>query len=504
MLNRDNNLTINSDRQIPEFRTQQYHQIITDLSIRQSTFIPIFVEATTQAARLTESPVAILTLIAESGFQIAAIFGLELLTNLGKDANLSIELAGIEYCHAQTITSNYPQNERCQRSFVIDDFRSHPELSTTSLFRVHDIQAYIGVPIITAAGDRLGVISVLDFAPHQFSDADGEPLQARLRERNIDLLHLVSRWLASEFERKLLSQSQLNYWIGDLQNPHKHGFDDPEAATEHIEIEPIYPTKKSSSKRDLHRTYPQVKGEIQFKLLTHLAQELRTPLTSVLGMSSVLQQEIYGPLTSKQKDYLAIVYNSGQQLVSIVDEIGQLGAFLRESSSLPSREQHQLDLKSVDLEMLCQLAIKPLEPIANQKHQQILLNLTQGNRLWLLDKDKVRQIIYYLSLSLIQASGTHHRISIFVANLTDRLQIQITTNDPHPKLLDLYNSKVAGGKGKSASILQPPTGNENAQDLRISLGLALSHSLAALHHSQVELLPNGSGYQFSLPLTILK
>jgi signal transduction histidine kinase len=500
MLNRDNNLASNSDRQIPRLKPQQYHQIITDLSIRQSTFISIFAEATTQVTRLTESPLAILTLIAESGFQIAAVSGLELLTNLAKDANLSIELAEIEYCHAQTIANNSPQNEGCKRAFIIDDFQAHPELNTTSLFRIHGIQAYIGVPIITAAGDRLGVISILNFAPHQFSDADAESLQAR----NIDLLHLVSRWLASEFERKLLSQSQLNHWIGDLHNLRKHGFDDPEAATEHIEIEPVSTAKKSSSKRDLHRTYPQVKGEIQFKLLTHLAQELRTPLTSVLGMSSVLQQEIYGPLTSKQKDYLAIVYNSGQELVSIVDEIGQLGTFLRESSALPNREQHQLDLKSVDLEMLCQLAIKPLEPIAQQKHQQIILNLTQGNRLWLLDKDKVRQIIYYLSLSLIQASRTHYQISIFVANLTDRLQIQITTNDPHPRLLDLYNSKVAGGKGKSASILQPPTGNENAQDLRISLGLALSHSLAALHHSQVELLSNGSGYQFSLPLTIPK
>ncbi len=494
MLNLDNNLASNFDRQIPRLKTQQYHQITTDLSIKQSTFIPIFAEATTQATRLTESPVAILTLIPESGFQIGAISGLELLTNLTTDANLSnglpstpaIELAGIEYCHAQTIASNSSQG------FAIDNFQEHPELNTTPLFRVHGIQAYLGVPIITAAGDRLGVISILDFVPRQLSDA--ESLQASLRQRNVDLLHLIGKWLASELERKFLSQSQLNHWIGDLQNFHQHQFDDAHAALEHIENKAVSTAKKSSSKRDLHPTSPHIKGEIQFKLLTHLAQELRTPLTSVLGMASVLQKEIYGPLTTKQKDYLAIVYNSGQQLVSIVDEIGQLGAFLRESSALPNREQDRLDLKSVDLEMLCQLAIKPLEPIAHQKHQQILLNLHQGNRVWLLDKDKVRQIIYYLSLSLIQASGTHHQISIFVANLTDSLQIAIITNDPHPKLLDLHNSK-----GKSASILQPPTENENAQDLRISLGLALSHSLAALHHSQVEILPNGSGYQFSLP-----
>ena len=60
------------------------------------------------------------------------------------------------------------------------------------------------------------------------------------------------------------------------------------------------------------------------ELLADLAQELRTPLTSILGMSSVLQQEIYGSLCSKQKNYLEIIYHSGQKLVEIVDRISTL------------------------------------------------------------------------------------------------------------------------------------------------------------------------------------
>jgi signal transduction histidine kinase len=36
-------------------------------------------------------------------------------------------------------------------------------------------------------------------------------------------------------------------------------------------------------------------NSIKVKLLNYLAQELLTPLTSVVGMASVLKQEIYGP-----------------------------------------------------------------------------------------------------------------------------------------------------------------------------------------------------------------
>ncbi len=521
MLTPGKNLAVKSTDKIGGSKRQQSDRIIPQLNTRQSTTIPLFSQATAQLTRLTGFPISILSLVgvgvgvasacAEAslfaerlpqqkgnrGCQIGAIDGLELLDRLPRDGNLILALAGIEYCHHQSII--------CDRSFSISNLQEHPALSTTALVRVHGIQAYMGVPIITAAGDRLGVISVLDFIPHQFSD------------RDIDLLQLVSRWLASEFERKFLSQAQLNHRITDLHdaveltlhNQHHRGFDDLIAVTENIQIvekdrvEPVSLPQKISAKREIPLTYPQIKAEIQFKLITHLAQKLRTPLTSVLGMASVLQQEIYGSLSIKQKDYLGIIHSSGQQLVSIVDEIAQLVEFDAEVSTLANRKQHPIDLKSVDLEMLCQLAVQNLEPLLQQKQQQIVLNLTEGNRLWLLDKDNVRQIIYYLSLSLIQGSGTRHQILIELANLTDsrnerlhqRLQLQITTTDPHPALLDRFTTS----KRKSASISSKSMDNDLGQDVRVSLGLSLSYTLASLHGGNIELMPDRRGYILSLP-----
>ena len=42
--------------------------------------------------------------------------------------------------------------------------------------------------------------------------------------------------------------------------------------------------------------------QLKIELLDRLMQELRTPLTSVMGMTSVLSREIYGPLRQKQKE----------------------------------------------------------------------------------------------------------------------------------------------------------------------------------------------------------
>jgi signal transduction histidine kinase len=555
MLTPDNNFAVKSHDFIAGSRNQQYDRIITELSTRQSTSIPLFSEATTQAIRLTESPISILSLVGDRGCQIGAIGGLELLYKLPTNANLLLELAGIEYCHHQTMI--------CDRSFAISNFQEHPELNNTALFRVYGIRSYLGIPIITAAGDRLGVISILDFTPHQFSDSPEEILPfcvgdslplgtgrryandklratlvqsgVDLRQRDIDILQLVSRWLASEFERKFLSQAQLDRRLVDLhdsvnltlQEQNNHRFDDKLAILENIEktekdrTELVVVPEKISIERDLPLTYPQIKAEIQFKLITHLAQKLRTPLTSVLGMASVLQQEIYGSLSIKQKDYLGIIHSSGQELVSIVDEIAQLVAFDAEVSALANCKQDRIDLKSVDLEMLCQLAIQNLEPLLHQKQQQMVLDFPESNRLWLLNKDNVRQIIYYLSLSLIQGSGTRHQISIKLANLTDarnerlhqRLQLQITTTDPQPILLvgvgvasacaeaSAKRNRFTTSKRKSVSTDSKSIDNDMGQDLRVSLGLSLSYTLASLHGGNIELMPNRRGYLLSLPTT---
>lgn len=497
MLNSDRDLDISPNSHVAKSTSRHYSPLVTELSGGQSAAVSIFTEATAQAVRLTDAPVAILTTIAGSSYQIGSICGLERFT-LPRHPNLRSELAGLKYCHDRAIVA--------QSGFSVSDCRKHPQLARSSLAQVHGIGAYLGLPIITAARDRLGTIAILDFKPRQFSD------------RDIDLLRLVSRLVASEFERKLLSQAQLNRWMDDLQARSVSGFDDPIAALEHDN--PSLPNPHASHDTAAHHhkspapvSIPapandptsadlQVQSDIQFKLLTHIAQELRTPLTSVLGMASVLQQEIYGSLSSKQKDYLGIIYHSSRQLVTLVDEISQLGSC--------DFQQHQLMLKSVDLDMLCQLAIQSLEALAQKKQQQIVLNLAgdglpSSTARWLLDRDKVRQIVYYLCLSLIDASECDRQISIELTNFTEGLQLEIATNDPQVILQDRDLAEIAALPLSIAGISPQErqrsySTNTNLGQLHINLGLSLSHSLARAHGGTIQVMPNGLGYQLTLPL----
>jgi signal transduction histidine kinase len=509
----DQDLDASSDRQVITSPSLQYPTIVTELSIEQSKVMPIFTEATAMAIRLTKAPVAILMATGRSGCQIGSISGLEKFGLLPAKPNLLLELAGLEYCYAQVMSSEH--------RFSVTDCHQHAQLAQFPLVRVHGIQAYLGLPIVTAAKDRLGTIAILDFKSRQFSD------------RDLGVLQVVSRLVASEFERKLLSQSQLEQFLGNLHYRPVQGFDDAVAAAEYgdravqidridkspVSLDFIAPKPSSDEYTHLDREhpssmYPQVQGEIQFKLLTHLSQELRTPLTAILGMASVLQQEIYGALSGKQKDYLGIIYQSGQQLVTIVDEISQLSDFDATSDKLPQRQQPTL--RSVDLEMLCQLALQSLEPLAQKKNQQLSLDFTNGgsqsepisDKMLSINKENVRQIVYYLCLSLIHASAIDSKISVQLFNLTDRLQLQIVTNDPEVMLADLNgnieSSVLPFSPGEVTSSTNQDRGYQKqptlAQDLRVNLGLSLSYTLAAIHGGRIEVIAKHRGYRLVVPL----
>jgi len=356
-------------------------------------------------------------------------------------------------------------------------------------------------------------LAVMDLVPRNFTP------------RDIEFLQIIARWSMSEFERNRLLQGKLKsrtpaiaplFSLNDERN---------------AEIKITPGTKDSDSVST---------KQLKLELLAQLTHELRTPLTSVLGMASVLGREIYGPLTTKQREYLEIIQHSGRYLLSLVNEITELGA-MDENATV-------LNVAPVDIEMLCQQAINTLEEVANRREQDIRLSIEPGrNRIWPLDKDKVRQILYHLVFSVIQLAATGSAVRIHVSYKEDTLNITIwvshpwlgdgiTEVDPYFRLnslslLDL-TGEVATYNTLAESQEQPDASSvtvDNSKKLsdspskffatssginlakshgslsRESLGLLLSCQLAELHGGQILIQGSPeSGYRYvlSLPLQL--
>ena len=238
-------------------------------------------------------------------------------------------------------------------------------------------------------------------------------------------------------------------------------------------------------------------NSIKVKLLNHLAQELLTPLTSVLGMASVLNQEIYGPLTSKQKEYIDVIQNSSQSLRALVEEIVGL-AELDESAFTLKRT-------AVDIESLCQQVVTTLSPAASRREQEINLSMGPGPRIWLADKDKAQQMLHHLIFSIIQSAGAGSVIRVHLSRKEDGINIGVWVfhpwlgeSLPHAKLYSDYLQKVGADSGARSHSqtsqlgLEPqiPIETEVSQRLR----LAFSELAALIAQNAADTAPVLAGY----------
>lgn len=450
---------------------------IAELGLLEAESIPVFEEATQTAAHFLDIPICTLGLIDRDRECLKSAVGL---SRLG----LMNEIAATRQIASAMSLSYHVVSTR--QVLAINDTLADPQFADNPLVQRYRLRAYLGVPILDSKGRCLGALAVMDLVPRTFT------------AKEIGFLELTARWSMSEFERNwLLKQPVLPC--------HQASTASPGLSSQAITELPLG-------------------NPIRVQLLAQLTQELRTPLTSVMGMTSVLNREIYGPLTSKQKEYLDIVYQSGQYLLSLVNEIVELGN-LDDSTTT-------LNLVSVDVEMLCQQAINTLEQAANRREQKIRLTIEPGHRIWLLDKIKVKQMIYHLVFSVIQSSVAGSEVRLHISRKQDRLHIAVWVSNPwlgeslpygevyayqhvaidpvdatdHLAAYHPANAEDLTLNPPGALVIEPQAASRNLTNLQIhpsreNLGLQLSRLLAEMHNGQISIQGSPeSGYRYVISL----
>ncbi|MBF2077018.1 MAG: GAF domain-containing sensor histidine kinase [Synechococcales cyanobacterium T60_A2020_003] len=423
--------------------------------------VPVFDEATQTAAHFLSMPICLLGVIDSDRHWFKSAVGLSRI-GLMNELAVSRQLPRVESLCDRVV--------ELQRPVVIADVTLDPTANSSLLVQRYGIRAYLGVPLFTSQGQCLGSLAVMELAPRQFSPKD------------IAFLELMARWSMSEYERDRLLHRQ-------------------DSGT------PIFPTTPAIARPEAPASLSlqQEILEIKSNLLTQMTQELRTPLTSVLGMTSVLKREIYGTLTPKQHEYVDVVHNSGQYLLSLANEILEIGSLETDHSAL--------DLTPVDVEMVCQQAIRSLDQAAHRCEDEIQLTVEPGNRIWYLDKAKIRQMLYHLTSNLIQSSNPGSTVRIHVSRKQQQLHIMLWTSHPwlgeglpqdslpmndvlsHPSMLvsdtafaNSRESRERHGNPGDADMVDDTgeaQGNAPSSD-RHQLGLKLSQRLAALHGGEIK------------------
>jgi len=161
-------------------------------------------------------------------------------------------------------------------------------------------------------------------------------------------------------------------------------------------------------------------NRMKSEFLANMSHELRTPLNSVIGFSEVLQGQMFGPINEKQQAYVKNILNSGNHLLSLINDILDLSKV--ESGKM------EFELSDFSLRETMEISLMMLKQKAHDKKVELRLALIPNPDVNIVaDQRKLKQILYNLLSNAVKFNRTGGTVDISV--LTDAESVEITVAD---------------------------------------------------------------------------
>ena len=229
-------------------------------------------------------------------------------------------------------------------------------------------------------------------------------------------------------------------------------------------------------------------SEFKSRFLANMSHELRTPLNAVIGFSELLDQELFGSLLPRQKEYVQNILVSGQHLLSLVNDVLDISKVEAGRMEL-SREWTELAtvVESVD---------RILQSLAKKKGVTLELGLPQGLPEGYIDPVRIKQVLYNLLANGIKFTPSGGTVKLTAGSEGRHLTLEIRDTGIGIREEDLVRLfRPFEQFGTPPGQVCEGTG----------LGLALTRSLVELHGGTISVRSQpGEGTCFSVSLPVLR
>ncbi|NTV63813.1 MAG: response regulator [Oscillochloris sp.] len=223
--------------------------------------------------------------------------------------------------------------------------------------------------------------------------------------------------------------------------------------------------------------------------LSTMSHELRTPLSAILGLSESLSDEIYGPLTTPQRQVLSTIQQSGGHLLTLINDILDMA---------------KIDAGKLDLQIdrflvseVCQASLRMIHDAAYAKGVQVSFGLDNPQLTLSADPRRLKQILFKLLSNAVKFTPEGGHVSLTVSVDPEHTAIRFAVRDT--------------GIGISAVAINQLFMPFSQLDSRLSrqyegsgIGLALVRQMVDLHGGSVQVESQGvhgqgSCFTVSLP-----
>ncbi len=237
-------------------------------------------------------------------------------------------------------------------------------------------------------------------------------------------------------------------------------------------------------------------NRLKDEFLACISHELKTPLTAVLGLSSLLKDQTLGELNPRQVHYAQLIYQSSRHLMGVVNDILDLTRI----------ETGQLELLygTVDIAIVCSRAFDQARQLRIAESKQpaietealletpINLQIEPQLKTLIADEMRLRQMLVHLLSNALKFTILQHPVGLKVSRWGGWIAFTV------------WDTGIGIPADKQHLIFQKFQQLENPLTRQFEgagLGLVLTRRLARLHGGDVTFISKeGTGSQFTILL----
>jgi signal transduction histidine kinase len=211
--------------------------------------------------------------------------------------------------------------------------------------------------------------------------------------------------------------------------------------------------------------------KLKTEFLANMSYELRSPLTSISGFAEMLQKQYIGPLNDIQKEYIAGIHQSGNQLAALISDIIDLATV--EAGYI------KLDITEFDIREAIDNVITLLSE--RVKLQDVSITVSIDPEIKTIDADEVRmkQILGNLISNAVKTTKAKGNVAIEVVHTKNaeggRGPIKITVRDNGPGI----------DTDRQAQLFDPFFHGTLKKGADAALGLSLVKRFVELHGGEI-------------------
>jgi signal transduction histidine kinase len=256
--------------------------------------------------------------------------------------------------------------------------------------------------------------------------------------------------------------------------------------------------RASNAELDHARAVAEEANRLKSQFVANMSHELRTPLNAIIGFSYILNQGLKGPLSVEQHDYLQRIYDSGEHLLGLLNDI-------LDNAKL---EAGRLDLhcEPISLELVAHDVLTRTMVLLGDKPIALCHEIRSDLPPVCADRLRVAQVLFNLLSNAVKFTEQGHIIlRAYVApQLIDAAENGAA--QPDQLVVEVEDSGIGIAEEHLSLIFEEFRQADESLSRRYGgtgLGLPISKRLVELHSGTLTVtstLGRGSTFRFTLPL----